>query len=153
MNITWRGVDVCQDPVSLSLSFFLFSLSLSIYLPVSLWYPLSPSYGLGSPFTYTMTPLFLAFLFFLYLLVGFLFLLDSLFQMFEDEHRLVGAGCGSAERGSLLTWSVASLPNKITLYHRLYQPFPRPLLESHTSLDLSIGTKSVHQFSYITKHS
>ena len=46
--------------------------------------------------------------------------------MFEDEHRLEGAGCGSTESTSrLLTLSVATLPNQITL--SLYYHLPPTL--------------------------
>ena len=67
------------------------------------------------------------------------FLLDSHFQMFEDEHCLEGAGCGSAESTSLLSIAVAMLSHQITLTIIL-SALPAslfPLCETRTSPDPS----------------
>jgi len=85
----------------LSLSLSLLSVSRSIHL--SLLIPSQPL--IWTWFSFYLHYDFFVFDFLFFLSFGWFsfFFLDSCFQMFEDEHRLEGAGCGSAERGSLPT--------------------------------------------------
>jgi hypothetical protein len=95
-NVTWRGPGVCRH-----LSYFilhilpddlLYGLIVSVFLLVSFFYPHYTLLSLlttvfGSEFLFPFSCVFLSFFFFCRLLLLF---------MFEDEHVLEGARCGSA---------------------------------------------------------
>ena len=120
-NITWRRVDVCRDPVRLSL-FLSFSLSLFLPLTLSLSFSSIPSnlflgliIDLAPPFptlqSFPLDTLFCSSFFFCLFLV-LICLLDSCFWMF---HLLEGGRCGSASHWETLSIAVASLCHQITL--------------------------------------